>query len=80
MQVSGASIGETASAILKNEGVASFWKGLPFAFGRELSYTSIKLGAYAPGKLVLFLVGTNAPNDIHIHFPHVAFTFPFPYY
>jgi hypothetical protein len=50
MQVSGASIGETASAILKNEGVASFWKGLPFAFGRELSYTSIKLGAYAPGK------------------------------
>lgn len=48
MQVSGAGIGPTCSALLADEGVLAFWKGLPFAYGRELSYTSIKLGAYAP--------------------------------
>jgi hypothetical protein len=30
---------------MTNEGVLAFWKGLPFAWGRELSYTSVKLGA-----------------------------------
>ncbi len=45
MQASGGSIGGTISGVMKNEGVLSFWKGLPFAYGRELSYTSIKLGA-----------------------------------
>lgn len=48
MQVSGLSIGETVSGILGKEGVGAFYKGIPFAYGRELSYTSIKLGAYAP--------------------------------
>lgn len=48
MQVSGLSIGETVSGILSKEGVGAFYKGIPFAYGRELSYTSIKLGAYAP--------------------------------
>ena len=48
MQVSGAGIRPTVSALLAGEGVLAFWKGLPFAYGRELSYTSIKLGAYAP--------------------------------
>ena len=48
MQVSGLGIGQTCSALVKDEGVTAFWKGLPFAYGRELSYTSIKLGAYAP--------------------------------
>lgn len=33
---------------LKNEGVGSFWKGIVWAWGREGSYASIKLGAYAP--------------------------------
>ena len=30
---------------MKEGGVAAFWKGLPFGWGRELSYTSVKLGA-----------------------------------
>jgi hypothetical protein len=41
-------LGATIAGIAKTEGIASFWKGLTFAYGRELSYTSIKLGAYAP--------------------------------
>jgi hypothetical protein len=45
MQVSGAGIGETVAGVMKNGGVGAFWKGLPFGWGRELSYTSIKLGA-----------------------------------
>ena len=36
------------SGLFRNEGVFAFWKGLAFAYGRELSYTSVKLGAYAP--------------------------------
>ena len=45
MQASGGTIGGTISGVMKNEGILSFWKGLPFAYGRELSYTSVKLGA-----------------------------------
>mmetsp|Transcript_15009 Transcript_15009/g.28140 ORF Transcript_15009/g.28140 Transcript_15009/m.28140 type:complete len:284 (-) Transcript_15009:444-1295(-) len=48
MQVSGLGIGATVSSLYTNEGVAAFWKGILFAYGREISYTSIKLGAYAP--------------------------------
>jgi Mitochondrial carrier protein len=48
MQVSGLGIGTTVRALYTNEGLAAFYKGLTFAYGRELSYTSIKLGAYAP--------------------------------
>mmetsp|Transcript_10903 Transcript_10903/g.15350 ORF Transcript_10903/g.15350 Transcript_10903/m.15350 type:complete len:282 (-) Transcript_10903:237-1082(-) len=48
MQVSGNSIGATCSSIYGKEGVTAFWKGIAFAYGREMSYTSIKLGAYAP--------------------------------
>jgi hypothetical protein len=44
MQVSGLGVGETASSLYAKEGVASFWKGLTFAWGREIFYTSIKLG------------------------------------
>jgi Mitochondrial carrier protein len=44
MQVSGLGIGQTASTLYANEGVAAFWKGILFAYGREISYTSIKLG------------------------------------
>lgn len=47
MQVSGLGISTTVSEVAK-EGIPSFWKGLGFAWGREISYTSIKLGAYAP--------------------------------
>lgn len=44
MQVSGLGVGETASSLYVKEGFASFWKGLGFAWGREIFYTSIKLG------------------------------------
>jgi hypothetical protein len=45
----------TISNIVKNEGFGSFYKGILFGYGRELSYTSIKLGAYAPVRD--FLIG-----------------------
>ena len=45
MQVSGGSIGATCSAVAADGGVLAFWNGLPFAWGREMSYTSVKLGA-----------------------------------
>lgn len=44
MQVSGLGVGQTASSLYANEGVTAFWKGLGFAWGREIFYTSIKLG------------------------------------
>lgn len=48
MQVTGLGINATVSGLVKSEGIPAFWKGLFFAYGRELSYTSVKLGAYAP--------------------------------
>ena len=48
MQVTGNGLGATVSETAAKEGIAAFWKGLAFAYGRELSYTSVKLGAYAP--------------------------------
>jgi len=60
MQVSGLGIGTTVSGIVKSEGIPAFWKGLLFAYGRELSYTSIKLGAYAPVRDALG-AGKDAP-------------------
>lgn len=60
MQVSGNGIGQTVSAVMSEEGVAAFWKGIAFAYGRELSYTSIKLGAYAPVRDMLG-AGGDAP-------------------
>jgi len=61
MQASGGSIGGTINAVMKNEGLPSFWKGLPFAYGRELSYTSVKLGAYAPVRNMITGGDPNAP-------------------
>lgn len=60
MQASGGSIGGIVSGILKDGGVLSFWKGLPFAYGRELSYTSVKLGAYTP---VRNAIGAGSPDS-----------------
>ena len=48
MQVSGESIAHTVSTTAKSEGFSGFYKGIVFAWGREISYTSVKLGAYAP--------------------------------
>jgi hypothetical protein len=72
MQVSGLGISSTVSQIFKSEGVAAFWKGLPFAYGRELSYTSIKLGAYAPVRDAIGAGGPDAP--IYLKFAAGAMT------
>lgn len=60
MQVSGVGIVSTVTGIAKNEGLGAFYKGLVFAYGRELSYTSVKLGAYAPVRDALG-AGKDAP-------------------
>lgn len=59
MQVSGEGIGATCAGVMRNGGVTAFYKGLPFAYGRELSYTSVKLGAYAP---VRDMLGAGGPD------------------
>jgi len=60
MQVSGLGVGQTVSDLMAKEGVTAFWKGIPFGYGRELSYTSIKLGAYAP---VRDMMGAGEPDS-----------------
>jgi len=59
-QVNNMSIIQTCSDTMKNEGVAAFWKGLPWAYCREGSYTAIRLGAYAP---VRDAIGAGAPDS-----------------
>ena len=59
MQVTGESLGTTVSSLMKNEGPLAFWKGIAFAWGREGSYASIKLGAYAP---VRDAIGAGSPD------------------
>lgn len=61
MQVTGDSLGTTVSSLVKNEGPLAFWKGIPFAWGREGSYASIKLGAYAPVRDAIGAGDKNAP-------------------
>eukprot|EP00588_Corethron_pennatum_P010074 CAMPEP_0194271108 /NCGR_PEP_ID=MMETSP0169-20130528/4979_1 /TAXON_ID=218684 /ORGANISM="Corethron pennatum, Strain L29A3" /LENGTH=284 /DNA_ID=CAMNT_0039013385 /DNA_START=77 /DNA_END=931 /DNA_ORIENTATION=+ len=48
MQVSGSGLGHVVGTTFRNEGAAAFWKGIVWAWGREASYASIKLGGYAP--------------------------------
>ena len=71
MQVSGGTIGSTVSGIATNEGVAAFWKGIVFAYGRELTYTSVKLGAYAP---VRDLLGAGKDAPFYVKFVAGAIT------
>jgi len=61
MQVSGTSMGSTITSLVKTEGIPAFWKGIAFAWGREGSYASIKLGAYAPVRDALGAGGSDAP-------------------
>ena len=48
MQVSGDGLGSIIKSTASKEGIAGFYKGIVWAWGREGSYASIKLGAYAP--------------------------------
>ena len=43
----------TVRVVLKEEGVAAFWKGIAPAWLREASYTSLRLGLYEPIKGVM---------------------------
>jgi len=43
----------TIQQIAKHEGLSAFWKGIGAAWMRESSYTSLRLGLYAPIKEVL---------------------------
>lgn len=59
VQVSQNGVIQTCSSTMRNEGVAAFWKGIPWAYCREGSYTAIRLGAYAP---VRDMIGAGAPD------------------
>merc|ERR1712019_120854 len=58
---SGTGLGGTIGATYTNEGVGAFWKGIVWAWGREGSYASIKLGAYAPVRDAIGAGDKNAP-------------------
>ena len=61
VQVSESGIIRTCSSTMRNEGVAAFWKGIPWAYCREGSYTAIRLGAYAPVRDAIGAGSANAP-------------------
>ena len=61
MQVTGDGLVTVCRSTLANEGVGSFWKGIVWAWGREGSYASIKLGAYAPVRDAMGASGKDAP-------------------
>jgi len=46
--------------MIKKEGVSSLWKGIQAAWLREASYTTIKLGGYAP---IRDIIGANDKNS-----------------
>jgi len=60
VQINNMGVMKTISDTMKNEGIAAFWKGLPWAYCREGSYTAIRLGAYAP---VRDAIGAGAPDS-----------------
>lgn len=74
MQVSGLGVGQTVGDIMKGEGISAFWKGIPFGYGRELSYTSIKLGAYAPVRDMLGAGEDDKDSPFHLKFLAGALT------
>jgi hypothetical protein len=59
VQVSQNGVIQTCSNTMRNEGFAAFWKGIPWAYCREGSYTAIRLGAYAP---VRDAIGAGSPD------------------
>jgi len=71
MQVSGDGLGKVVGATYGKEGVAAFWKGIVWAWGREGSYASIKLGAYAP---VRDAMGAGKDSPFYLKFAAGALT------
>lgn len=71
MQVNSGGCVGIVQSLLRTEGVMALWKGIPFAYARELSYTSIKLGAYAP---VRDLLGANKGDSVMLKFLAGAIT------
>ena len=71
MQVTGGGLVTTVTETASKEGIAAFWKGLAFAYGRELSYTSVKLGAYAP---VRDMMGAGKDSPFYMKFLAGALT------
>lgn len=67
MQVTGDGIGVVVRNTLRNEGVGSFWKGIVWAWGREGSYASIRIGAYAPVRDALGASGKDGTKLFHIN-------------
>lgn len=53
-------IGGSVKVIAAEEGIAAFWKGIGAAWMREASYTSLRLGLYAPIKSAM-----GVTNDSH---------------
>jgi len=60
VQINQMGVIQTCSDTMKNEGIAAFWKGLPWAYCREGSYTAIRLGAYTP---VRDAIGAGKPDS-----------------
>ncbi|KAL7510549.1 hypothetical protein ACHAXN_007426 [Cyclotella atomus] len=72
VQVSNEGILSTCSSTMRHEGLSAFWKGIPWAYCREGSYTAIRLGAYAP---VRDAIGAGAPDaPAHMKFLAGAIT------
>jgi hypothetical protein len=61
MQVSGDGLTKVVGSTLSKEGAGGFYKGIVWAWGREGSYASIKLGAYAPVRDAIGAGGKDAP-------------------
>ena len=72
VQVTNEGILATCSNTFKHEGITAFWKGIPWAYCREGSYTAIRLGAYAP---VRDAIGAGSPDaPAHMKFLAGAIT------
>jgi len=61
MQITGNGVTHVIGTTFRNEGLAAFWKGIVWAWAREASYASIKLGAYAPVRDAIGAGGADAP-------------------
>eukprot|EP00596_Hydrurales_sp_CCMP1899_P001049 CAMPEP_0119034080 /NCGR_PEP_ID=MMETSP1177-20130426/1132_1 /TAXON_ID=2985 /ORGANISM="Ochromonas sp, Strain CCMP1899" /LENGTH=290 /DNA_ID=CAMNT_0006991311 /DNA_START=49 /DNA_END=921 /DNA_ORIENTATION=+ len=58
-------INGTVKVIASEEGIAAFWKGIGPAWLREASYTSLRLGLYAPIK---HLLGVKSDSSFFLKF------------